>query len=258
MPYWFSIVILTSNEELRIARCIKAANQLSDDILVLLNNCSDNTKQVALAAGARVVDIAWQGYGTTKNQGHSIALYPWILSLDADEYISESLHAQIKQITFPENEQYVYSVKRVLNWHGRDLLHGDSVEWKARLFHRDFAYWSTHRAHEILLYRDKPHFIKLKGTLAHHSYTDGGDAVLKMEKYARGIAEQYHEKGKQSSASGAKWRAKWSFIRAYFIKLGFLDGKVGRMHAQLIHDYTLYKYNYLAKLNNNAPQNETS
>lgn len=77
---------------------MKPLLDLSDDVILLDNGSTDATKDIALALGAKVQLLQWEGYAMTKNKGHAFAKYDWILSLDADEEINEELKTEIKEL----------------------------------------------------------------------------------------------------------------------------------------------------------------
>src|ERR1700744_5908124 len=93
-----SVVIITKDEAATIGRCITAAQQISDDVIVIDNGSTDSTIQIAQSAGCRVYCEKWDGYGANKNKGSLLACHDWVLSLDADEIPDESLINSIKSI----------------------------------------------------------------------------------------------------------------------------------------------------------------
>ena len=94
----FSVVIITLNEEKNIARCIEAVLKVSDDIVVVDAMSTDKTVQIAESKGARVLVKKWEGFSENKNIGAELAKNDWIISIDADEVISEELTKNILAI----------------------------------------------------------------------------------------------------------------------------------------------------------------
>jgi glycosyltransferase involved in cell wall biosynthesis len=239
-----SVVIIAANQARVIEKCVKAALQVSDDVLVMVNNTTDKTADLATAAGARVVAHQWLGYGATKNYAHTLAKHDWILSLDADEYLDEQLQKSIKALHL-ENEQTVFNLTRKLLWQGKLLHFGLGRETKARLFHKTFAQWNDDVVHEELIYKTEPRFIKLQGILLHDSYINKQDAIARLEKYAQLMAKKRKLQGKTKSALPPIVHGVVNFIIQLFVKGAILDGKAGVEFAWLNAGYTVKKYRYI-------------
>ncbi len=92
-----SATIITFNEERNIGRCIDSVKDIADEILVVDSFSTDKTKEIALKKGAKVFDKKWEGYGKAKNLASSLAENEYILSIDADEALSEELKNSILQ-----------------------------------------------------------------------------------------------------------------------------------------------------------------
>src|SRR5690348_16782550 len=92
-----SVVIITLNEEKNIVRCIENAKRISDDIVVVDSGSADNTVKLAQQSGARVFVKQWNGYSIQKNFGNQQTRNDLVLSLDADEVVSDELALSIKK-----------------------------------------------------------------------------------------------------------------------------------------------------------------
>ena len=86
-----SVVIVASNEESNLPRCLASVTGWVSEIIVALNNTTDRSASIALAAGARVENLPWKGFRDSKNEAIALAKEPWILCLDADEEVSLKL-----------------------------------------------------------------------------------------------------------------------------------------------------------------------
>ena len=82
--------IISFNEERNIARVIESL-RCADEIIVLDSGSTDRTLEIAEKLGARVIEGDWSGYARQKNLAAQKATFDWILSLDADEALSEAL-----------------------------------------------------------------------------------------------------------------------------------------------------------------------
>jgi glycosyltransferase involved in cell wall biosynthesis len=241
----FSVVIIAANQARVIAKCVQAARLISNDVLVIVNNSSDDTAGLAKNAGARVVEHHWLGYGATKNYAHTLAIHDWILSIDADEYIDSTLQQSLTQANLT-NKSYVYTVTRKLLWRNKLLHFGVAKETKARLFHRQFAQWNNDVVHEELLFEQEAKFIALDGTLIHDSYANKIDAQARLEKYAQLMAKKRLQQGKSKSILPPSVHGAVNFLIQLFVRGAILDGARGIEFAWLMADYTRKKYAYLA------------
>src|SRR5215831_15810042 len=146
-----SVVIICKDEEKDIGRTIQSLNGLTDDIVVLDNGSTDNSKNIILHSGARLVEETWQGFGKTKNKATSFAKYDWVLNLDADESIDEELKKCLLDLSL-ENENEVYEIK-FKNFFGDTYLRFG--EWGGdkhiRLYNRGKVNWNEAIVHEGLI-----------------------------------------------------------------------------------------------------------
>jgi len=225
-----SVIIMARNEAHLIERCIAALKPLHADIVVAINQCTDATAAVAEAAGARVIELPWQGYAATKNAAHGHATFPWILSLDADEVANDTLCQSILQLfqgNMPTNQ--VWSIKRRLVIGEQVLYHGSvSKESRVRLFHRDYARWNTNAVHEDIICNSVP--ILLSGWVWHYSFTHFNEHREKLQHYARLFAQQYAAK-KTAVSPFKQASGYWGSVKNYVFRGGFLDSRAGLQFA---------------------------
>lgn len=238
-----SVVIIARNEEARLSRCVKSAFLISHDVLVIDNDSSDSTPQLAQSLGARYFNNPWKGFSAQKNFGNLQAKNSWIFSLDADEEISENLAKELNalQLTNPED---FYKVNR-LNFLGqKPIRFGEwNPDWQVRLFNRDRIHWNEEQAvHETLVIPETSKGHKLGSRLLHYTSPTVEHYAQKMEKYALLYAEKRKVAGKKSSLWKPYISAGFGFIREYIIKLGFLDGQAGLQLARMHAKYTFNKY----------------
>jgi glycosyltransferase involved in cell wall biosynthesis len=239
-----SAVIIARNEARTIGQCIAAAKKICAEVLVLENGSTDATAQIARDAGATVVECTWQGYGGTKNHGHLLALHPWILSLDSDEYIDDELGSAIAQLDL-SNQNIVGCISRYLVWEGKILKHGLGREKKLRLFHRDAALWNDALVHEALICKSNTTILNLPGRLIHDAYDDKEAAKDRIQAYARLWAMQKYADGKRAKPSEAGWRGTVSLL-IQILRGAWLDGAAGISFAREMASYTKSKYAQLA------------
>ncbi len=222
----FSAVIITHNVAETIGPCVEALGKVCDEVLVLDTQSTDGTIEICEKLGAKVVQQEWFGFAKTKNIGNALARHDWILSIDADEVLSDELIASLKKLQPKIGE--VYSLNRITSYCGQWIRHsGWYPDWKVRLFHRKHVEWQGDFVHETLRIPADYQIIKLAGKLLHYSYKDSADHLRRIEKYARLAAEEQFAKGKRATFAKRWLSPPARFIRTYFLKLGFLDGRAG-------------------------------
>src|SRR5687767_12061748 len=113
---FISAVIITKDEEKNISRCLDSVKGIADEILVCDSGSTDRTLELAKASGARVITVPWKGFAETKNDANGQATGDYILSLDADEALSEELRNLIRDRK--NNLSGAYSFKRLNNYCG--------------------------------------------------------------------------------------------------------------------------------------------
>ena len=144
-----SALIIAKDEARNITRAVEALAGLVDEVVVVDTGSTDDTRVLAKAAGARVIESPWLGYGPTKNWGATQCRRDWILSVDADEVPDGELSTFVKTLT-PE-PGVVYGVRRVTNYCGHWVGHGawgTDVVW--RLYDRRGVRWDERVVHENL------------------------------------------------------------------------------------------------------------
>lgn len=221
-----SAVIITLNEADNIEACISPLLSVVDEVLVIDSGSTDQTCAIAKKLGARVVNTQWQGYAATKNYGNRLAVNDWILSIDADEVISETLGKSIRSLIMDSKK--VYSLDRLTNFCGQWIKHsGWYPEWKTRLFNRKISQWKGDYVHEKLVHLEELQEEKIDGKLFHYSYKNLDDHWSRIQRYAKLSAQEMHAAGKHASFVKLWLSPAVRFFRTFVLKAGFLDGKNG-------------------------------
>lgn len=226
-----SAVIISLNEEAHIEECIQSILPITDDIVLVDSGSTDNTINIAKKYKVNIHQIEWLGYGGTKNYGNQKAQNDWILSIDADEVISEELRQSI--LSCDLNDDHVYQIKSLVNFDGHWVKYcGWHPDWKYRLFNKRQTEWDLTAVHENLIHLDKFKASKLDGNLLHYSYDTIEDLNYKTAKYAQLKAEKWHNEGRNIGRTKRMLGPAFAFIKTYIIKRGFLDGQHGYLIAQ--------------------------
>lgn len=225
-----SAVVITLNEEINIKDCLTALLKLTDDVVVLDSGSTDKTVEIAEKMGAKVIPIKWQGYGPTKNLAEKYVKYPWILSIDADEVLTEELVEELKAL--PLSRKHIYSINILPNYCGAWIKHsGWFPSYKKRLYYREDVRWDDRKVHENLKSTGDISVKKLDNVLHHFSYRTAEDHVKKGKRYAELGARHLIEKNKKVSIFKQYLGPSFRFFKMYVLKLGFLDKEAGFLLA---------------------------
>lgn len=236
-----SAVVITKNEARNVERCLASLAPVVDEILVVDDGSTDGTPALCERLGARVVQQAWLGFGPQKNLANRLAAHEWILSIDADEALDTALAAALARAK-AEGLRGVYEVSR-LNWYyGKFIRHGlEHPDRKIRLFPRSGASWDASLVHEQLVLSAPSPVTRLDGHLLHYTYARLEDHVAKASRYTTLAAEDAFRRGKRPSLAGLLLSPLAVFMKAYLLRLGFLDGLHGLVLAALHANATFVK-----------------
>jgi len=239
-----SAVIITRNEEANIARCLKSV-KWADDIVVMDSSSIDRTVEIAKEHDARVFTVDWQGFGAAKQEGVDKAVSEWVLSIDADEEVSEQLADEIRKAI--EHSTYDgYYIGRRTNFLGRWIYHCGWSDSVLRLFRKDRGRFDGATVHErIIIDGEAGH---LNGELYHYSYPTLESYFEKFNRYTTLGAEQAFAQGKTANWLDIVIRPPVSFVKHYISKQGFRDGLEGFTISALSSVAVLVKYAKLRDL----------
>lgn len=241
--------IITFNEERNIERCIRSVDGVADEVIVLDSLSTDRTEEICKSLNVRFVSRAWEGYSESKNHLNSLVSTGYILSLDADEALDETLKAEVLKFKNDSNPQ-IYSVNRLTNYCGKWIKHsGWYPDIKARLFPKEGSYWDGAIVHEELIFTKDLNVIQLDGHLEHYSYYSFEDHRARADKYSSLTAQKMHANGKKATVLKPYLSALGRFVSMYLLKAGFLDGKMGFKIAQISAQSNVFKYKELRRLN---------
>ncbi len=243
-----SAVIITFNEARNIARCLDSLSGVADEIVVLDSFSTDATEQICLERGVRFLQHAFDGHIEQKNRALAAATHPLVLSLDADEALSDTLRQSV--LAAKNNWLYdAYIMNRLTNYCGQWIHHsGWYPDRKLRLFDRRMGQWGGTNPHDRVDMQPAARTSRLDGDLLHYSYYTVEEHLVRAGKYADIAANAMFHKGKR----GAWWRMWISpvvkFGRNYFLKAGFLDGRAGWTICKIAALETFWKYEKLWRL----------
>lgn len=240
-----SVAIITKNEEANLPRTL-ASVRWADEVVVVDSGSTDGTVETARSLGAKVICEAWHGFGRQKNLAIENCSSEWVLSLDADEEVSEELAKEIRTLLEGSPDADAYFLRRRNLFLGRWIRHGGYYpDPKLRLFRKGLAWFKERAVHETVQFSGTTRI--LHGDLIHHAYPTLESYLEHMNRYSSLGAEQAVAKGKTSRSWPAfLWNVLLNpaatFFYNYVFRLGFLDGREGLLLHLYHSGYVSWKY----------------
>lgn len=243
-----SAVIITFNEERNIGRCLDSLAGVADEVVVIDSYSTDRTEQICREKGARFVQHLFSGHIEQKNYALGQATYPYVLSLDADEALSDPLRASILAVK-SDWQADAWAMNRLTNYCGQWIRHsGWYPDRKVRLFDRRLGQWGGTNPHDKVEMRPGSTSGRLHGDLLHYSYYSVEEHYARARKYAAIAAQAMYARGRRGSRMRVAFSPAFKFVRNYFFRLGFLDGQAGWTICRIAALETFWKYRALLEL----------
>ncbi len=241
-----SVCIITKDEEGNLPECLDSV-KWADEIVVVDSRSRDRTREIAAAAGAKVLERDFPGHIEQKNFAVGQAAHDWVLCIDADERLSPELSASVRRALEDPGDRAGFECARLTFHGGRPIRHGGWYpDRKLRLFDRRRARWGGRNPHDHVV-ADGP-VGRLEGDLLHHSYRSLSDHVRQIDFFTTIAAREKKARGERSSLFRLALHPFGKFLRMYFLKAGFLDGTAGFVVAVTGAYYVFLKYAKLREL----------
>jgi glycosyltransferase involved in cell wall biosynthesis len=249
-----SVVIITKNEERNIERCLQSIIDVADEIVVVDSFSTDYTITLCEKYDVRVIQRKFEGYGSQKQFATDQANFDYVLSLDADEELSNELKASI--LTVKKNLSYdCYSFNR-RNFYCNKLIRfcGWYPDKKNRLFDKRKVNWNNREVHETVDILDKKQVLHLKGNLNHYRCSSIEEHREKENQYSRMNADILIKERRSVSFITPYLKGSFRFFKTYILQLGVLDGYYGFMISKTLANSSFRKYALVRKgtINNMA------
>ncbi|HTF19341.1 MAG TPA: glycosyltransferase [Chryseolinea sp.] len=243
-----SAVVITFNEEDKIGRCVDSLMRVADEIVVVDSFSTDGTRRICESRGVKFIQHPFEGHIQQKNFALSQSTHELVLSLDADEYLSEELTQSILVVKQGPLNQ-VYAMVRLSSLRGRWIY---ATDWypdrKIRLWHRSVGRWGGYNPHDHVIVKKGVPVQRLQGPILHEAY-DSYDLLYK-KAYAYAVVYAKSNAGLRSSnALMILFKSWYGFVRNYFLKRGIFYGFDGLAISVSISVYTFFKYSILRELN---------
>ena len=246
-------VIITYNEERNIQRCIDSLLNIVDEIVIVDSLSTDRTVSICKKnPKTRVVLQEFLGYKEQKNFAVQQAKFDYIVSLDADEALCPILQKNIlalkEQNTFAKDGYYA---NRFNNFCGTWVKHSNWYpDKKLRVFKKGKGVWRGINPHDSYELHEKSKAGKLQGDILHWNYATPEEYLTQVNRFSSISAQAYYELGIKPNWWRLTWNPFWIFFRAFFLKRGFLDGKLGWFICLQSANLTYLKYAKLQLLYN--------
>jgi glycosyltransferase involved in cell wall biosynthesis len=238
-----SVTVITFNEQKHIDRCLRSVRRVADEIVVVDSLSTDKTKEICLSHSVVFIEQPFLGYVEQKNFALSKASFEHVLSLDADEALSEELIVSVQQEKEKEFPADGYTMNRYNFYCGKWIRHGTYYpDRKLRLLDLKKGKWGGQNPHDKIIMTEGATIKHLKGDLLHYTYQTIGQHAKQMERFSTIAAKALYDRGKKPSYLKMLINPAWAFIKGYIIKLGFLDGVEGFRIARYTARQSYLKY----------------
>lgn len=259
-----SVLVVTKNEEKNLAPCLSALIPFFQEVIVVDSASRDQTKSVAIGAGAPCYDFVWNGQYPKKRGWcleHIPLAHDWVFFVDADEIVTADLVREIHELFSMPVPYAGFFIMGQYKIGEKVLKHGD-FNSKLALFDRtkmcfpvvddlDIPGMGEIEGHYQPVFR--PHATlqkigELTSPLIHLALQDERGWAFRHEKYARWEAGMNMKKSWpvdpvpwrewcKRTLRASSWRPEIMFCVGYILKLGFLDGGAGLKLARKRYDY---------------------
>ncbi|NPA43922.1 MAG: glycosyltransferase family 2 protein [Chlorobi bacterium] len=248
-----SVVIITFNEEKNIDKCLLSVKDIADEIIVLDSFSTDKTEEICKSHNVKFFQHKFDGHIQQKNRVVTYAKNEFVLSLDADELLSDKLKKSISEIK--ETLKFdAYYFNRLNFYCGKEIRHSAWYpDKKIRLWNKNKAKWGGVNPHDTVILQEGAKMQYLKGDLLHYSFTSIEQHINQINKFSSIKAEAAFASGKKTNFLKIIFKPSIKFFIQYFIKLGFLDGFYGLVicknsaHAEFLKQVKLYRLQKNAK-----------
>lgn len=238
-----SALVVAHNEERQLSDCL-ARLRFADEIVVVLDRCTDRSREIATAAGARILEGAWPIEGDRRNAGIAACSGDWIVEVDADERVPEALAREIRHTvdTSTADRHLIpvdnYIGDRLVRWgwgasFGKSAYHG--------LFRKGTKTWGKERVHPKLQFTGAEG-APLASRLDHLVDRNISDMLQRLDRYTTARARDLRESGNTDTLARNVWRIPSRFYKCYVRRKGYREGGYGLLIAMLAGLYPILSH----------------
>lgn len=245
-----SVVVITLDEERDVERCLDSV-AWADELVVVDAGSTDRTRELAACAGARVVEQAWLGYAEQKNFAVEQARHDWVLSLDADEWLTPEGSDELRRVLAAPTAE-AYALNRRNAFCGAFLRGAWTPDWQVRLFRRDRGRFGGGAVHESVQLQPGCRVERLRERLQHEAYASIGEYLRKLDRYTALAAESLHARGARFAWRKLLFSPPLTLLKVLLLKRAYRDGVRGWIIAAGSAFYVLLKQARLWELEREA------
>ena len=241
-------VVIAKDEADRIDRCVASLASVCSDVLVLDSGSTDATAAIAVAAGARVEQQPWLGFAAQKNAAIAMAAQPWVLLLDADEWLEPHAQAAVRDLFDEGIEQAdVWLLLRRTHFLGHAMRFGSFAREPVHRLFRAHLRHGLRAVHEYLDVAGST--VRTSAiVLEHDTARSAAEYQAKLQRYARLWAEERRAEGRGAFAGRGVLAALAYLLKNLLLRGGLLDGPRGWQFHWLHAQYAWRKYAVLRAL----------
>jgi (heptosyl)LPS beta-1,4-glucosyltransferase len=246
-----SVIIITNNEEKNIRKVLKSVCW-ADEIIVVDSESRDKTREIASELGAEVFVRKWTGFADQKKYALSLAKNEWVLSIDADEEITEALKKEIEELD--ENKADGFYIRRENYYLDKHITScGWNNDYQLRLFRKAKTEMNFRLVHEGFLVNGIT--AKLHSTMKHYTFTSIAPELSKINTYSTLEARERMKKKKIVKGKNIFLHALAAFLRDFISQKGYKDGVYGLVISFLSGVTTLLTYTKIWEMQNTGYEN---
>lgn len=237
-----SALVVCRNEERQLAACLEGLT-FADELVVVLDRCTDRSAAIARAAGAVCLEGAWPLEGGRRNAGIDACTGDWIIEVDADERLPPDLAREIRATI--AHAAPGYFLVPFDNYVGRRLVrHGWGGSWGVmaapRLFSRGAKRWGPERVHPSLTLAGPKRWLSAR--MVHHVDRDIADMLRRLDSYSSARAADLRDSGRIGSFGRALRRMPTRFLKCFVMRKGYREGYYGFLIALMAALYPMLSY----------------
>ena len=236
-----SVYVITFNEKDKITDCLESV-KWADEIVVLDSFSTDGTVEICGKYTGKIIQKKFEGFGKLRNAAVEACSNDWVLSIDADERVTEELKNEVLALLEKGPDADAYYVPRKSHFMGKWIRHcGWYPDYRQpQFFDRRKMRYTEQLVHETFELSGKLSY--LKGHALQFPFINLDQYLRKMERYSSLRAEEMFKEGRKFKLRNVVINPQAMFFRMYVAKLGFLDGAHGLILSMLYGYYTLLKY----------------
>ncbi len=246
-----SVFIITFNEENIISKCLEKLS-FADEIIVVDSGSSDNTVEICKKFGAKIIFNKFENFGIQKQFALNETSNDWVLSLDADEVLSDKLIIEIGNLNLKSDFQG-FKIPRTHFFLNKTFNYGsENKKPIVRLFNKKFGNFEPNKVHETIIVKGNVGI--LQNEMLHFTVDNIETAIKKNINYANLSGEFLFEKGKKTTIAKTIIKIPYEFLRVYLLQLNFLNGYQGFVWSIFSSFGSFLKYAKLYELQNKIIQ----